>query len=93
LISGEKTVNLAVFYLIGIALIIVGLIVIVVTIVTASISGLKKSKVRDVGVIIIGPIPIIFGTDKKSVKTILLLALSISIIVLIIMVVNYWLLR
>ena len=85
--------NLAVFYLIGIALIIVGLIVIVATIITASISGIKKSKVRDAGVIIIGPIPIIFGTDKKSVKTILLLALSISIVVLIIIVVNYLLLR
>ena len=30
----------------------------------------KKGKVQGAGVIMIGPIPIIFGTDKKSVKTV-----------------------
>ena len=85
--------SLAIFYLIGIALIIVGIIVIVATIIVASMSGIKKSKARDAGVIIIGPIPIIFGTDKKSVKAILTLALAFSIVVLIITIVNYWLLR
>jgi uncharacterized membrane protein len=41
----------------------------------------------------IGPIPIIFGTDKKSVKSILILALAITIMILIITLVYYWLLR
>jgi uncharacterized membrane protein len=40
----------------------------------------------------IGPIPIIFGTDKKSVKTVIALALALSIIMLIIIVI-YWLMR
>ena len=55
--------------------------------------GAKKGKVRGAGVIMIGPIPIIFGTDKKSVKTVLALALALTIVVLIITVVYYWLLR
>jgi uncharacterized protein (TIGR00304 family) len=85
--------NPTLFYLLGIALVVVGVIVIVVAIFLASISGAKKMKVRGAGVIMIGPIPIIFGTDKKSVKSVLALALFLTIVVLIITVVYYWLLR
>ena len=52
-----------------------------------------RGKVRSAGVIMIGPIPIIFGTDKKSVKAVLALALAVTIVVLIVIIVNYWLLR
>ena len=91
--AGGKQVDIGVFYAIGIALIVVGIIVIVATIFLASRGGSKKSKVQGAGVIMIGPIPIIFGTDKKSVKTVLALALALTIVALIIIVVNYWLLR
>jgi uncharacterized protein (TIGR00304 family) len=86
-------VDLAVFYALGIALVIVGVVIIVAAIILASTGGGKKGKVQAAGVIMIGPIPIIFGTDKKAVKTVLALALALTIIVLIIIVVNYWLLR
>ena len=82
--------DLAVFYAVGIALVVVGIIVVVAAIVLASMGGSKKGKVHGAGVIMIGPIPIIFGTDKKSVKTVLALALAITIVVLIIIIVNYW---
>ena len=82
-----------VFYTIGIALIVVGVIVIVAAIIFISIRGAMKGNVHGAGVIMIGPIPIIFGTDKKSVKSVLALALSLTIVVLIITVVYYWLLR
>jgi uncharacterized protein (TIGR00304 family) len=81
--------DLAVFYIIGIVLIVVGIIVIVAVIILASIGNTKKGEVQSAGVIMIGPVPIIFGTDKKSVKTILMLALALTIVVLIIMVINY----
>lgn len=81
----------AVFYSIGFVLIVAGIVVIVVSIILASKDSSKKSRVRGAGIIMIGPIPIIFGTDKKSVKTVLALALAITIIVLIILVLNYWL--
>ena len=62
---------MTVFYALGIALVVVGVIVIVAAIILASMGGkAKKGKVHGAGVIMIGPIPIIFGTDKKSVKTV-----------------------
>lgn len=85
--------DFTVFYSVGIALVVVGIIVIVAAIVVASMGGSKKGKVRSAGVIMIGPIPIIFGTDKKSVKAVLALALAVTIVVLIVIIVNYWLLR
>jgi uncharacterized protein (TIGR00304 family) len=72
---------------------VVGIIVIVIAVIIASMGDTKKGKVRGAGVIMIGPIPIIFGTDVKSIKTVLALALALTIIVLVIIVVNYWLMR
>jgi uncharacterized protein (TIGR00304 family) len=86
-------VDATVFYLIGLGLVVVGVIVIVAAIILASIGGATKGKVHGAGVIMIGPIPIIFGTDKKSVKSVLALALTLTIMVLIITIVYYWLLR
>jgi uncharacterized protein (TIGR00304 family) len=84
--------DLTIFYALGIALVIAGIIVIVAVIIFASTGSGRKSKVQGAGVIMIGPIPIIFGTDKKSVKAVLGLALAPIIVVLIIFVAN-WLLR
>jgi uncharacterized protein (TIGR00304 family) len=85
--------DLAVFYAVGIALIFLGIIVVIAAIVLASVRGARKGKVKGAGVIMIGPIPIIFGTDKKSVKSVLVLALALTIAVIIAMVVYYWLVR
>lgn len=82
-----------VFYGLGLALVVIGIIIIVVAIIFASSYDTKKGKVRGAGVIMIGPIPIIFGTDKKSVKTYWVLGLALTIMVLIITLVYYWLLR
>jgi uncharacterized protein (TIGR00304 family) len=87
-------VNLAGFIALGTALIVVGIIIIVAAIVIASTrGGGKGGKVKGAGVIMIGPIPIIFGTDKKSVKTVLALALALVVAVIIAMLLYYWLLR
>ena len=85
--------DLAVFYGLGFALVVIGIIIIIAVIILASTGGAKKGKVRGAGIIMIGPIPLIFGTDKKSVKNVLVLALAITILVLIITLVYYWLLR
>ena len=91
--AGGKTVDLAVFYALGIALVAVGIIIIVIAIILVSMRGAGKGKVKAAGVIMIGPIPIIFGTDKKSVKAVLALALALTIALVIAMVIYYWLLR
>ena len=85
--------DLAVFYALGIALIVAGIIVIIAAIIVASARGAGKGKVKGAGIIMIGPIPIIFGTDKKSVKTVLALALALVIALIIAMLVYYLLLR
>jgi uncharacterized protein (TIGR00304 family) len=86
-------VDITDFYGLGVALVVVGIIIIVAVIALSSAARSKKGKLQGAGVIIIGPIPIIFGTDKKSVKTVVALTLALTIVVLIITVVYYWLLR
>jgi len=86
-------VDPAVFYALGAALIIAGVIIVVAAIIAVSTRGGAKSKVKAAGLIMIGPIPIIFGTDKNSVKAVLILALVLVIAVTIAMLVYYLLLR
>jgi uncharacterized protein (TIGR00304 family) len=65
-------------YSLGIILIAVGIIIVILA-VLLSIGKAENVKVKGAGVIMIGPIPIIFGSDKKSVKTIAALALALTI--------------
>jgi uncharacterized protein (TIGR00304 family) len=90
--AGEDILDATTFYIIGIVLIVVGVLIVVAAILGASAKGAKKSKVRGAGVIMIGPIPIIFGTDKESVKSVTALALILSVVLLTIFIL-YWLLR
>jgi uncharacterized protein (TIGR00304 family) len=83
--------DLAVFYTVGFILLVVGIIVIVTAIILAWAGAGKKGRVRGAGVVMIGPIPIIFGTDKKSVREAIILALALMIVVLIVYLV-FWLL-
>jgi len=86
-------VDVAVFYGLSFVLIVAGIMVIVAAIILVSKGSAKKGRVRGAGIIMIGPIPIIFGTDKKSVKAVLTLVLALTIIALIIILINYWFLR
>ncbi len=86
-------IDSAALYALGIALIFVGVLIMVVAVILLSISGAKKGKVKGGGAIIIGPIPIVFGTDKKSLKTVLLLSLALTVILVVAMVVYYLLPR
>jgi uncharacterized protein (TIGR00304 family) len=89
----EKRVNGSVFYALGAVLVVVGIIIIVIAIVIMSMRDAGEGKVKGAGIIMIGPIPIIFGTDKKSVKSVLVLALALTIALIIFMVIYYWMLR
>ena len=86
-------IDSAALYALGIALVFVGVLIIVIAVILFSISGAKKGKVKGGGAIIIGPIPIIFGTDKKSLKTVLLLSLALTVLLVIVMILYYLLLR
>jgi uncharacterized protein (TIGR00304 family) len=81
----------------GIALIFVGILIIIIAIILlgtrSTAKGENKSKVSAGGVVMIGPIPIIFGTDKKALKTVVWLAFALTILLIIAMIVYYLILR
>jgi uncharacterized protein (TIGR00304 family) len=80
--------DLGTLFSIGLALVFVGVILIVIVAVLILISGSKgKRNVRGGGAIIIGPVPIIFGTDKKSVKTILILSIALTVLLIVLYVI------
>jgi uncharacterized protein (TIGR00304 family) len=77
-----------------IALIFAGMLAILVAIFLLFLSSIKgEGKAKGGGAIIIGPFPIIFGTDKESVKTVLLLSLTLTILLIIVMVIFYLVFR
>lgn len=88
----KKVFNSASLYALGVLLIFVGVLIIVAA-VLLSILGGGKGKVKGGGVIIIGPVPIIFGTDSKSLKTVLLVSLVLTVMIMVAIVLYYLLLR
>lgn len=78
----------------GFALIFVGIVVIFAAIILLFISSIKgEGKVKRGGAIIIGPVPIIFGTDKESIKIILLLSMTLTVLLIVLIIVSYILSR
>lgn len=86
-------IDSATLFTLGMALIFVGVLIMVIAVVLLSISGVRKGKVRGGGAVIIGPVPIIFGTDEKMLKTVLLLSLGLTVMLVVAMVMYYLFLR
>lgn len=78
---------------IGIVLILAGFLVTFVAVVLSLKTFKGKGKVRGGGAIIIGPFPIIVGTDKESVKILLLLSIVLIGLLLVFMAVSYLIFR
>jgi uncharacterized protein (TIGR00304 family) len=76
-------------YSVGIIIVIVGVVIMVLTIL-ASLGKNGNAQMKGAAVIMIGPIPIVFGSDKKAVKTILALALALTVALIVL---YYFLLR
>lgn len=75
---------------IGLTLVFVGFAIAFIAVVLLFLRGFKskRGKVRGGGVVIIGPVPIIFGTDKESVK--IILVLSIILVALLLVLTVLW---
>ena len=87
-------VNPEILYGLGITLILLGVIVLLFAFLLLFFSGIRKGgKIRGGGAIIIGPIPIIFGTDKDSLKMLLLLSITLTILLIVLMIVLHIVLR
>ena len=85
-------VTTEIIFQVGFALILAG-IAIVVLVFLLSFQSAGKCKVKASGAVIIGPVPIIFGTDKKSLKTVLLLSIILTVLVFVVFVVQVLVLR
>jgi uncharacterized protein (TIGR00304 family) len=78
--------------LINIAMILIfaGFLIIFLAVIIMFFMNIRgKGKVKGGGAVIIGPFPIIFGTDKESVGTLLLLSIILIILMLFAMVFYY----
>jgi len=70
----------------GLVLVLVGFAVTFIAailLVFASVKG--RGKIKGGGAVVIGPFPIVFGTDKESVKILLILAIALVALLLIVM--------
>lgn len=66
----------------GILLVFIGMILIFTGMLSGVIRGGEgKAEVRGGGVVLIGPFPIVFGSDTQSVKVVLLLTLLLILVV------------
>ena len=76
--------NLQTLYSLGTALVFAGMLIIIIAAALILLSRSKKTgNVKAGGAIIIGPIPIVFGTDKKSLKTVLFLSVILTALLII----------
>jgi uncharacterized protein (TIGR00304 family) len=81
-------------YGLGIALVFVGILVVLLAFILLFYSSAKQTgKFKGGGALIIGPFPIIFGTDKESVRTVLILSIILTIVLIAAMVIFYLLSR
>jgi uncharacterized protein (TIGR00304 family) len=81
-------------YGLGIVLIFAGMAVILVAILLLFLTNVRtERKARGGGTIIIGPIPIIFGTDKEAIRTVLLLSIALTIVLVVVMIVFHLVFR
>ena len=80
-LESQLTDNLV--FSIGLLLAIAGFVVGILVFIIAIAKSMRGSgKVRGGGVVMIGPVPIIFGTDKQSTRTLVLLAIVLMLVFL-----------
>lgn len=75
----------------GFGLTVAGLLVAFAAIIMIMTGKKGDRQVRGGGILFIGPIPVIFGTDNQSVKILVLLVIASIGMIAILMVLPYWL--
>ncbi len=70
---------------VGFLLVVIGILVIIAGIFSMAyqawkMGGMEKQEVRGGGVVMIGPIPILFGTDIGALKLVMILAIVLMVI-------------
>lgn len=73
----------------GIGLIFLGAFIVAFALFLLSFRKTEKGKISGGGAIIIGPVPIVFGTDRKALRTVLLLSIGLTLLLVILTILNY----
>lgn len=75
---------------IGLILVLAGFAISLLAVLLSLVLSMRaKGRVKGGGAIIIGPIPIIFGTDRQSVKIILILSIILVALLLVLRLFSY----
>ena len=81
----------ALFNMLGVMLVFTGFVITFIAVLLWIFMTVKGGgKVRGGGAVIIGPFPIVFGTDKESVKVLLLLSIALIVLLLVFMAFSYY---
>jgi len=87
-------VNDVLLWNIGLILVLAGFAIsLLAVLLLVALSTRGKGKIKGGGAIIIGPIPIIFGTDKQSVKVILILSIVLVTLLIVWMLFSNYILK
>ncbi|MDH5663216.1 MAG: DUF131 domain-containing protein [Candidatus Bathyarchaeota archaeon] len=76
----------------GVILVFAGFLIAFVAVILMFLAT-KKGKVKGGGAVIIGPFPIVFGTDRESLKILLLLSIAIIVLMLIATIIFHFVLK
>jgi len=79
---------------VGVILVFAGFIIAFVAVLLLFLGIMRgEGKVKGGGAVIIGPFPIVFGTDRKSIKILLMLSTALIILIFITMVIFHYTLK
>jgi len=82
------------FFNLGVILVFAGFLVAFVAVILMFFTTARgKGKFEGGGAVIIGPFPIVFGTDRESLKILLLLSMTLIVIVLVVTVIFHFVLK
>ncbi len=77
----------------GMGIAIIGIIILVLAILLIVLPHLRRGKTKVAGVVIVGPVPIIFGSDKQAVRTVLVLSIVLTALLIALGLLYYFLFR
>jgi uncharacterized membrane protein len=89
-----KVTEVESLYELGIGLVIVGVFVLVLVLFLIVLPRVQRGKVKVTGgAVIIGSVPIVFGTDKKSIKPVLTLSIILTAMLTVNTIIYYFLFK